>query len=795
MIVVAALLAVPLAVSADGPMVPGDGKLFGLTMVSGGPGGDDQGPSVEELYPIYEQSGASLVFVGMDWGVCEPSDPGAGASKYDFSSLDKQVFMKSAKTRFCWIGLGNAWADKIREKDPDRYWKLAEDFVTAAARHANSRGIRYFQVAGNEFDLMGRAGWAQLYVEPLKHIYKAVKAASKDNIVVAGNLSNGLDETVQALYDAGIKDHFDVLDIHAYSNNARSGVDMFQVVSAHRVMERNGDGHKKIFLGEGWGPMRELPDIQRRSHEEKPTEAELEALRMFVENGYRNMLTERDIYDPEWLLGARFFTMNDNYGQGKWKERAKPVDEDKDGKTDYILLDGYKFPADFNIEPRFFNGGLLDFHGKPKPGLFESFPPKIPQHTFEGRLLADGPIFNYVTGRPYKLTLTITNHTGSEMNLEKFGVSWQGVKGLSVDVKSEGEAPRSVAAGAAVSTDFTLTFPREAAAKMLTVIGELYYSIDGRRHFTDCWVTISLTPELEVTLLPSRLVLDPAEEVHRVGMSIINHTNSQFDGKVTFKPYSGISVKPAEFEAKIDPYGLEAFVFGVSRDKQPAPGHYAVLLDVSGKVSDWVAVEVPVVVNRARGGIKVDGRLDDWQGAASISIAKPAGDGKPEAIGRGMFAYDDAAFYAAFEIDDSKHVQTNEWQDLWLQDSVQIAIDPLMDGARTQRGGYKGDDYEYAFAGTQKGPLVVRYQAGGDKPAGPIEGVPFAFANDGKKSRYEIALPWSELEPYERESGKPFAISVLVNRNDGAGRSYVEWGGGIGEGKDPRLFIPVILAE
>jgi len=786
----------PLPVYADGPVYSDEGKLFGMKLVTGGPDADDWGPSEEVLFSLYEKSGATAAWVRVSWGDCEPNDPGNDTSKYDFSSFDKQLFLRSTKTKICSIELLNQWADKIKEKDPERYWKLAEAFVTAFAKHANSKGVKYFYVAGKECDMLGRADWAQLYVEQMKHIYTAVKAVSKHNVVIAGNLSHGSDDLVQALYDAGAKGYFDVLSLHAYSNDPKTGVDIFQVVAVHRAMVRNGDGDKKIYISEGWGPGRAVPGISRKSHEEPPSEAEIEAIRGFVENGYRNMLTERDIYDPKWLLGAQFLTMNDNYGRRKWKERAEKVDENGDGEPDYVLLDGHKFPSGFDIEPVFFNGGLVTFEGKPKGDLLDDFLPKIPDHKIEGQLVADSPTFNYITDKPYKYSITFTNLTQKEIAIEKFDVSWRAEDKINIETKPEGDMPKSVAVGGSATANFVVTFPKEAAGRQITLIGECSYSIEGRKHFTDCWNTVLVTSQLEVTLLPGRLIMD-GNEAKRVGISVINHMESPFEGKITFTATPGIRVAPVEVDTKIDSYGLEAYVFSVSADKKLAPGHYVVNIDIGGKVKDWMMVDVPAVARKLT--VRTDGKLDEWESASAFALAKPIidADGKTsyEFIGKGWFAYSDSGFYAAFEVDDSKHVQTRDPADMWQEDSVQLAFDPLMNGARTRAGGYMVDDYEYTFAQTSEGPMVYRSKAGASKPLGVVRNVRLAFKHESGKSFYEIGLPWSELEPFKPEKGKVLGASVLINRSEGAGRSWVEWGGGVAEKKDPRLFVPVILAE
>lgn len=792
-ILTAVLLVLSAACFADGPVASSAGKLYGMTMVSGGPGGDDQGPDLEVLFPIYESSAATVQFVGVDWGNCEKSDPGTGASKYDFSQFEKQLFLKSKKTRICWVGIGCRWAENIKEKDPARYWKLAGNFVTAFVKHANQLGITYFQVPGNEYDLLGRGDWAQLYVEPLKHIYPAVKRAGKNNVVIAGNLSNGGDDVIQSFYNAGAKGYFDVLDLHAYSNNPKTGVDIFQVVEAHRAMERNGDGDKQIFLGEGWGPAREIAGITRSSHNETPSEAEIDAMRGFVENGFRNMLTERDIFDPKWIIGARFFTMDDNYGQGQWKPRAKYVDENGDGKPEYVLLDGYRFPADFNIEPKFFNGGLIDFNAKPKADLLDMFCKNPPDVKIEAKIITDGPSFGYTTETPYKLAITVSNATSESMKLDKFDVSWhtwsKGFAGISV--QPDADMPTSLAPGSDAAANFTITLPKEAAGKEITLIGELNYKLGDRKHLADAWLTIVPISKIETTLLPARVILTPEEKAPTVGLSVINHSETPLDGKIKITAPKGLKVAPSEIDSKIDAQGLEAYMFSVAADAGTQPGHYAAYINVADQTKDWVAVDVPVIAPKAKSPIKVDGNLNDWKEAASIKLGNPA-------VGTVRFMYDSIGFYAAFEIDDAVHMQNQPVHDLWRDDSIQFSIDPLMNGARTARGGYKDDDYEYGFAQLTSGAVVSRSKAGAGKPLGIVKNVKLAFKRDGNKSIYEIALPWSEMEPFNLQKSKMFGLSILINDNDGQGRRYTEWGGGIaaeGTEKDPRLCIPVILTK
>jgi hypothetical protein len=286
-----------------------------------------------------------------------------------------------------------------------------------------------------------------------------------------------------------------------------------------------------------------------------------------------------------------------------------------------------------------------------------------------------------------------------------------------------------------------------------------------------------VTPQLEVTLLPGRLIMDPVAETKRVGMSIINHTEAAFEGKITLTATPGITVSPAETDTKIESLGLEAYVFGVTAGKDLQPGHYAVNIDIGGKTKDWVAVDVPAVARKLK--IQVDGKLDDWSGVSPYALAKPGAgaDGKSswEYVGKLWLAYDESGLHAAVMVDDAKHVQNREPGDLWQEDSVQIALDPLMNGARTQSGGYRDDDYEYSFAQANSGPLVFRSKGTTWKPIGLTKALPFAFKSESGKSVYEVSIPWTEVAvPSEGKAGADHRGARSQDRQEARGVSACE---------------------
>ena len=729
--------------AADGPPVSTEGKLFGLVL----PKGESWDPA---LTAAYEKSGATAAALTAEWGKIEPSDPGSGASNYDFAAFDDQPFAKSAKTRICWIDLGFALGPQDKSRS-------AEAFITELVKHANAMGIKHFAFRIKQENPASSVDFpTESSAERLKLIYKAVKAVSKEDTVIAVQPYSSGANAIEILYRIGAKGSFDVAAIHAVSK-AGGPVDPFQLVAAHRELARNGEGQKKLLIIGGWEPKsaaRAFADkqfltqltklgvglqeqfVQAVQQSGDKVAVQSDVTRETIESDLRNILTERDIYDPAWVLGE-----------------------------------------------------IVYLPEKPTAEFVAAFPPKPYEAKLEAQISSEGPIFNYVTEKPYKLTLTLTNLAKEEMKLDGFSAAIHWPKEMSVKSQLEGSAPGSIPVGGSATINFTIALPKEAAGQQITLVGSVDYTVADRKRAADCWLTVMATPQFEVTLLPARLVLDPREGAKRVGMSVINHTEAEFQGKITLMAYPGITVIPAQYTTNIDPLGLEAFVYSVTAEKTTAPGHYAVFVDVDGKGKEWQAVDVPVVAKKVAGKIAVDGKLDDRKDASSFTITKttPKTDGTTgyEPVGKGWIEYDDSVLYVAIEVNDAKHVKAASAAELPRGGSVLIGFDPLMNGARRE------DDYEFALGDTQQGPVVLRTQVPASKATGVDKNVQFAFRNEGGKSVYEAAFPWSELDPLKAAKGTTFAMALLVNLSGGA----VEWGGGLTGAKDPRMFVPVALGE
>lgn len=168
---------------------------------------------------------------------------------------------------------------------------------------------------------------------------------------------------------------------------------------------------------------------------------------------------------------------------------------------------------------------------------------------------------------------------------------------------------------------------------------------------------------------------------------------------------------------------------------------------------------------------------------------KMAGYGGAEDLsGKLWFGYDSENLYLSANIHDNTFAEPYEADAIWQGDSVQFAVSGGMPGENMQW-------YEYGAALTPKGPELYRWMAPQDVVTGTVTNRNLQITRDEttKETIYRLALPWSELKHITSQDGI-LSLSLLVNDNDGTGRKgYIEWGSGIGSGKQSSLFKPVII--
>ncbi|MFF0339798.1 sugar-binding protein [Kribbella sp. NPDC004875] len=119
---------------------------------------------------------------------------------------------------------------------------------------------------------------------------------------------------------------------------------------------------------------------------------------------------------------------------------------------------------------------------------------------------------------------------------------------------------------------------------------------------------------------------------------------------------------------------------------------------------------------------------------------------------------------------------------VWQNDSLQFSVSSGTPGEAQSwneiGASLVGSDVDtWRWSGPATGPL----------PAGDA-----AIVRSGTTTTYTTGVAWTDLgiDP----TGTLISVSMLVNDNDGQGRKgYIEWGSGIGNGKDSALFKAFVL--
>jgi len=220
-------------------------------------------------------------------------------------------------------------------------------------------------------------------------------------------------------------------------------------------------------------------------------------------------------------------------------------------------------------------------------------------------------------------------------------------------------------------------------------------------------------------------------------------------------------------------------------------------------VAEFAAEESKAVTprytcSRAPRPIIIDGDLTEWTGIGAITLEQSRHarsdegrwEGPADLSGTARLCFDSEYLYLAFDTTDDVFSQRYPHIPGWAGDCVQFAFDPLED---RRRGRYAVDDQEFTAALTVEGPRLARWRG---RSRGALESARLGMVRkaEGGGVRYEIAIPWNELEPLAPKLRKSFGFTFTLNDNDGKHvKSYLEWTPGIYRGKDPSSFGQVIL--
>ena len=152
-------------------------------------------------------------------------------------------------------------------------------------------------------------------------------------------------------------------------------------------------------------------------------------------------------------------------------------------------------------------------------------------------------------------------------------------------------------------------------------------------------------------------------------------------------------------------------------------------------------------------------------------------------------SFDERGLYFDLKVPDQKFFQPYHGAEIWHGDSVQMAFDCT--GSRSASPDAKSD-YEMGFTQVDGKPFIYPDMVPPDYPFRLLD-ILYEFAAGPAGLHYKITLPWTALRPFSYDQQNSLGYAFLVNANDGQGRTYCEWAGGIGPKKCPAKYGVLLL--
>jgi hypothetical protein len=223
---------------------------------------------------LARELGATAVVDLFPWAYIQPA-----REVFDWAHPDRIIGMaqQHGLRVIARLGIVPAWArpdpraqpTSLNYLPPERY---ADYAAFAAAFAARYRGVVWQIVPWNEPNLYFEWGFRRVgpaeYVEFLKQVYGAIKAANPEVEVLGGALAptlappdhpDGLDDLLylRGIYEAGGAPHFDALAVHTYGFTAPEDeppapdrLNFRRAELLMQIMAEHGDGAKPVYITE-----------------------------------------------------------------------------------------------------------------------------------------------------------------------------------------------------------------------------------------------------------------------------------------------------------------------------------------------------------------------------------------------------------------------------------------------------------------------------------------------------------------------------------------------------------------
>ena len=185
--------------------------------------------------------------------------------------------------------------------------------------------------------------------------------------------------------------------------------------------------------------------------------------------------------------------------------------------------------------------------------------------------------------------------------------------------------------------------------------------------------------------------------------------------------------------------------------------------------------------------IAVDGVLDEaeWakatpckldQGFQYFAIGKQARvwNGPADLSATLRCLWDETHFYIGVQVTDDVFANQKADGDIWSGDGLQFLFDPKRDQAE------KPGKYDAGFAVGTKGPQAWYWLTGSSAVRAGLQSDITVAMQRGERgdATYEVAIPWDKLAPFVPGVGANLGACMIVNEDDGPGRtSFIGWFG------------------
>ena len=283
---------------------------------------------LEKTISMMQEAGVGWIRLDFLWGDIEPKE-----GNFDFAKYDCIVELLRSKGIHI-LGIlhySTDWASACGQWNcPPKDNKVFVNYASKVIERYKGQ-IKHWEL-WNEPD--SSIYWKEQdglksYCVLLKEVYIAAKQIDPECKILNGGIANGI-SSINNLYDNGAKGYFDILNIHFFDTPLRP-VGIKAVASyprlAYKIMQRNGDGDKKIWVTEiGCPGVKMVLDVDNWWMGNNPTERQQAE---WVKKVYTELLKDAHVEKIFWAFfrdtKGHWKNGVDYFGLIRWDYSRKPA--------------------------------------------------------------------------------------------------------------------------------------------------------------------------------------------------------------------------------------------------------------------------------------------------------------------------------------------------------------------------------------------------------------------------------------------------------------------------------------